>query len=208
MDENKPAENQTVQKNPEKKKNWFVRHKILTAIIAILLIGVVASAAGGGSESASNSQAASEGSGTTQTASENKSDELAKIGTPVRDGKFEFTVKSLECGKTSVGGEYLNKTAQGQFCLLNVTVKNIGNEPQSLFSDNQYLFNSQNQKYSADSTATLYAAPDGNDSWYSEINPGNSVEGSIVFDVPKDVTPVSAELHDSAYSNGVKVSLQ
>jgi len=29
-----------------------------------------------------------------------------------------------------------------------------------------------------------------------------------VFDLPKDKTPVTAELHDSAFSGGVKVNLQ
>ena len=81
-------------------------------------------------------------------------------------------------------------------------------EPQSLFSDNQYLFNASGQKYSADSTATTYAAPEDSDTWYSEINPGNSVEGAIVFDIPKDQTPTSAELHDSAFSDGIKVNLK
>jgi hypothetical protein len=34
------------------------------------------------------------------------------------------------------------------------------------------------------------------------------VTGDIIFDIPKDQTPVTAELHDSAFSGGVKVSLQ
>ena len=53
----------------------------------------------------------------------------------------------------------------------------------------------------------MYAAPQGA-TWYSDINPGNSVEGIIVFDIPKDQIATSAQLHDSAYSNGVKISLQ
>ena len=85
-------------------------------------------------------------------------------------------------------------------------VKNIGDEAQSLLSSNQYLLNDAGQKYSADDTATMYNSPNGT-TWYNNINPGNSVEGAIVFDVPKDVTPTIAQLHDSAFSNGVQVSL-
>lgn len=185
------------------KKNWFARHKILTVILAFIAIGIVASAAGGGKTNTDN--------GTNNSSNANKSDnkaQVAKVGEAVRDGKFEFVVKSVECGKGSVGtNQYLTKTAQGQYCLLNVSVKNIGNEKQSLFSANQKLLDAANKEYSADDTATLYAAPQGS-SWYSDINPGNSVEGTIVFDVPKDVTPTVAELHDSAYSGGIKVNLQ
>lgn len=180
-------------------KNWFARHKVLTVIIALVVLGVIVSAAGGSKSNTSSS---------TSKSSSGKAAETAKVGQAADDGKFEFTVSSVECGKTSVGtNQYLTKTAQGQYCLLNVSVKNVGDQAQSLLSSNQYLLNASGQKYSADDTATLYNAPNGT-SWYNDINPGNSVNGAIVFDVPKDQTPTTAELHDSAFSGGVKVNLQ
>jgi len=186
----------------DKSGNWFGRHKILTVVLGFIVIAIIGSAASGGDKSGTPS---SNGS-----AANSKADTKAqaiKIGEAARDGKFEFIAKSLECGVMSVGSnQYLTKTPQGQFCLLSISVKNIGNEKQSLFSSNQKLLNGGTE-YSADDTATIYAAPSGS-SWYSDINPGNSVEGKIVFDVPKDVTPTTAELHDSAYSGGVEVNLQ
>lgn len=185
-----------------KEGNWFKRHKILTVILGFILIGVVATAAGGGdtNKTASNSSGSS-------VKTEDK-ETVAKIGEPARDGKFEFTVKSVTCGKESVGAnEFLTKKAQGQFCLMDLTVKNIGDEKQSLLSSDQKLFNAAGQEFSADDTATMYNSEDSTSTWYSDINPGNSVSGVIVFDLPKDQTPVSAELHDSAFSNGVKVNL-
>lgn len=189
----------------DKKKNWFARHKILSVILGLIVIGIIANVAGGGTKQSNTSS--NNGTPSSKPSDASKPAELAKIGTAVRDGKFEFTVNSLQCGVMSVGDNpYLTKTPQGQFCLLNVTVKNIGNEKQSLLSSNQKLLNGDAQ-YSADDTATLYAAPNGT-SWYNDINPGNSVEGKIVFDVPKDVIPTVAELHDSGFSGGVKVSLR
>lgn len=183
---------------------WIKKHKVLTVILAIVVLSVIGMALGG-----SGTPSTSNGNGSNNKASSNqKASQTIKVGQAARDGKFEFVVKGVECGKASVGtNQYLTKQAQGQFCLLNVTVKNIGNEPQSLFADNQYLFNAAGQKYSADDTATTYAAPEGK-TWYAEINPGNSVEGAIVFDLPKDATPASAELHDSSISGGVKVELK
>lgn len=183
----------------EKSTNWFMRHKVITVILALVVIGVISSAAGGSKGGTSNSSSKS---------STSKAATTAKIGQAANDGKFEFTVSSVQCGQASVGSnQYLTKTAQGQYCLLNVSVKNIGDQAQSLLSSNQYLLNASGQKYSADDTATLYNAPNGT-SWYNDINPGNSVTGAIVFDVPKDQTPTTAELHDSAFSGGVKVNLQ
>jgi septal ring-binding cell division protein DamX len=188
----------------DKKKSWFARHKILTVILAFVAIGVIASAAGGGSES--NNSSSSDGSGVTKT--EDKKATTAKLNEAARDGKFEFVVKKVECGTTTIGtNEYLKKNAQGQFCLMTVNVKNIGNEAQGFFGSNQKLLNAQNQQYAADDAAGVYV--DQNYSTlFSNINPGNSVEGVIVFDIPKDQTPVTAQLHDSAFSDGVKVNLQ
>lgn len=184
-------------------KNWFAKHKVLTVIGVIILLAIISSAAGGGNKTNNNSA-----SSTTETKkTEDKPAEMSKIGDAVRDGKFEFVVKSVKCGNLSVGADYTTKTAQGQYCFLTVSVKNIGNEPQSLFSSNQYLYNAENQKYSADDEAT-YTAGGSAATWYSDINPGNSVEGVIVFDLPKDKTPVTAELHDSMASGGVKVTLK
>lgn len=180
------------------KKNWFKRHKILTAILALVLLGVVAGASGGSKKSVSTT---STDSNTSETAS------IAKVGEPVRDGKFEFTIASIKCGETSVGtNQYITKQAQGQFCLLDMTVKNIGSEAQMFDSSSQYLYDGAGAKLSADSSASLYANPEGS-TFLNQINPGNSVQGVVVFDIAKGATPVSAELHDSAYSNGVKVKL-
>lgn len=181
--------------------NWIKKHKILTVITAIIIIAAIGSVSNNKSNIQNN-----------QSTKANATKKLAahdiKIGQAARDGKFEFVVKSIQCGVVSVGDNpYLTKTAQGQYCLLSVTVKNIGNEKQSLFSSNQKLKDAANKEYSADDTATLYAAPNGS-SWYTDINPGNSVEGQIAFDIPKDLTPSTAELHDSAYSGGVTVNLQ
>ena len=129
----------------------------------------------------------------------------SQIGKPVRDGKFEFTVKSVKCGISKVGGEYLSTKAQGQFCAVQLSIENIGDEPQSMFADNQYAFDAKNRKFSADSEASIY--DDSSQVLWEEINPGNSVKGKVYFDVPKGAKLTHLELHDSMFSGGVKVTL-
>lgn len=192
-----------------KKKSWFARHKILTGILGFILLILVVQAAGGGSDtSTSNSN-----DDNNQSSQENNSDDsatVAAIGQTARDGKFEFTVNGIECGATEVvhpDTDALRDQAQGQFCKLDLVVKNIGDEAQYFSDTDQKLLNSEGVQYSADSSATITL--DGNgDTLLSQINPGNSVAGVLVFDIPKDQTPVAAELHDSAFSNGVRVNLQ
>jgi hypothetical protein len=95
--------------------------------------------------------------------------------------------------------------AQGQFILVHVTVANIGTEPQLLMDSAQTVLDAKGRKFSPDSTAGLYIKD--NDVLFTEINPGNTVKGILVFDMPKDAKPASIELHDSAFSGGVSVKL-
>lgn len=186
----------------EKSGNWFARHKILTVVLALVLVGIIASAAGGGSKSDTGI------SGPTKSG-DKKAAVTAKLGEAAPDGQFEFVIKSVTCGKPSVtdSSGYVTKTAQGQYCLMNVTVKNIGDKQQYFSENDQKLLNSAGQQYSPDVTATLTNS-NNSDALIAQINPGNTVEGTLVFDIPKDQTPVSAEMHDSAFSGGVKVNLQ
>lgn len=196
---------ETTRPTETKKQNWFARHKVLTAIMIVVILAI---AFGGGSSSKDSNS--NKDNNQSATSDENKTESkpsIAKIGEAVKDGKFEFTVNKMTCGEASVGGEYLKEEAQGQFCRINVTVKNIGNEAQTLSHSDQYAYNAAEQKFSANSTAAIYANS-GSSTWYDSINPGNTVTGDIFFDIPKDTTPVTIELHDSAFSGGVKVSLQ
>ena len=99
----------------------------------------------------------------------------------------------------------LGEKAQGQFVLVHVTVANIGTESQLLTDSAQTLFDAKGRKFSADTTAAIYIKD--NDVFLNEINPGNTVQGVLVFDMPKDAAPASIELHDSAFSGGVSVAL-
>lgn len=188
--------------------NWFKKHKILTVIGIIVLIAIIGGAAGGGNKTNTNTSNNGDGSGVTK--SEDKPSATAKLNEVARDGKFEFTVKSVACGKTEVvspDSDALRQKAQGQYCLMTLAIKNIGNEQQFFSQSDQKLLNASNQQFAPDSSATIYNGGN-SQALLAQINPGNSVEGVLVFDIPKDQTPVTAELHDSAFSNGVKVSLQ
>jgi hypothetical protein len=127
-----------------------------------------------------------------------------KFNEPVRDGKFEFVVKSLTCGKAKEGDEVLNKTAQGQYCEVALTVKNIGTEAQIFDGSAQTAKGANGAKYENDGEAEIYANSD-NQTFLNKINPGNTADGTVIFDIPKDARIVSLELHDSPFSGGVTV---
>jgi hypothetical protein len=117
----------------------------------------------------------------------------------VRDGKFEFVVLSVDRSKTD-GSADDPSTAQGEFINVHLSVKNTGNEAQGYYGSNQKLIVS-GKKFDA---ASIMGAPgDGNN-----LNPGLGIASTVVsFDVPVGTNPDAVELHDSAFSGGVQVSL-
>ncbi|SDE50620.1 DUF4352 domain-containing protein [Glycomyces harbinensis] len=125
---------------------------------------------------------------------------------PVVDGVFEFTAGSLQQGLTEFGNTSLTKQAAGEFVVVDLTVENIGDEGR-IFSDSlQLLYDTDGNEYSASSSVGMYL--DGNDFWLVAVNPGDQIEGKIVFDVPVGTELATLRLHESTDSPGVEVSLQ
>ena len=206
------------------RKNWFLRHKVITAIGAVLLLGMFAGIANGsGTKSVSTvpvdapvatsttpDQAALNKAAADKAAADKAAADKAaaapQLGKTVRDGKFAFTVTAVKCGIAQVGTNvYLTKKAQGQFCQVSLKVENVGNEAQMMFASNQYLFDTNGRKFSADPEANIY--DDTAKLMFENINPGNSIQGHVYFDVPKGTKVSKLELHDSMFSGGITVRL-
>jgi Domain of unknown function (DUF4352) len=128
------------------------------------------------------------------------------IGREYRDGKFAFIVTKVKKGVHRVGDQYLGQTAQGQYVLVYVTVRNIGNEARTFDNSNQTLTDVQGRDFDSDNGATI-AMGDASNAFLKDINPGNGVNGVLVFDVPQNVRLTSLKLHDSMFSGGVTVPL-
>ncbi|MFE9101959.1 DUF4352 domain-containing protein [Actinomadura geliboluensis] len=128
------------------------------------------------------------------------------IGRQYRDGKFGFTVTKVKKGVPKVGDQWFGDTAQGQFVIVYVTVKNIGDRARTFTHHNQTLIDTKGRKFEADPEASLWTDKD-NKSFLQQINPGNSVKGRLIFDVPRGTRLKAIELHDSMWSGGVTVPL-
>lgn len=195
-----------VPPTPPKKRSWFARHKILTALVGLAAIIAIAAIASGGGKSNDTSTPATGTPAGSSSASPAAADQAPGIGTPVRDGKFEFTVTKIESGKKTVGARYLEQTAQGSYTLVHLSVKNIGDQAQSFSDSDQKMISADGKQYTADSMAG--AAISNNKVLFEEINPGNAVDGIVVYDLPTGAVPAKLELHDSPFSDGVTVQLK
>jgi hypothetical protein len=178
---------------PKKKSKAGKVLGIIVGVIVVLCGGgilIAALSSGGGGKSGSSGSPAVH----------------AALGQPARDGKFEFTVSSVKCGVAKVGDEFLNKTAQGQFCEATMTVRNIGDKAQTFDGSNQKAKAADGTEYANDSEAELYANT-ATKTFLDQINPGNAVKGVVIFDIPKGAKIATLELHDSIFSGGVIVTV-
>ena len=201
---------------PAKKGNAKLIIGIVGGLLGLCCVGGTIAAVAGGDDKPdvlveeAAAPAAGQNTAATKAAPAKKATKTAEakpgIGDKVRDGKFEFVVTKIDCSKSKVGSQYLNKKAQGKFCLVNVSVKNIGKEAQLFHGSSQKATDAKGTEYSNDGAAELYANDD-NATFLNEINPGNSAKGRLIFDVPKSVKLTALELHDSPFSGGVEVSL-
>ncbi|GAB3484588.1 DUF4352 domain-containing protein [Flexivirga lutea] len=216
-----------------KKANWFARHKILTGLCglaAVVVIATAATASGGASDpapttAASHSAAGSaagsaDGSATGDSAAPAKSATSAKptsaaaepakdtapgIGDPVKSGNLQFTVTKVVRNQAQVGQDFMAQKAQGRFTLVYVTVRNVGNDSETLLDSEQKIKDADNKTYSPDSGAELVMAD--NDVWLAQINPGNAVDGILVYDMPVGVQATAIDFSGGLFKDSKTVRL-
>lgn len=129
-----------------------------------------------------------------------------KMGEPATDGKFQFTVTGMKCGVERVGPAGFGEKAQGEFCLVDVRVKNVGTSAEVFVDASQNAYDAAGTEYAVDSGAGVWANKD-HQTFLESINPGNAVNGKLVFDVPEGTKLESVVLHESMFTAGVKVPL-
>jgi Domain of unknown function (DUF4352) len=120
----------------------------------------------------------------------------AALNDEVHVGAFAFTVKSVDIGTPKIG----IRTAQGVFVVVQFTAKNISDTPRSVYCQNQKLKDLAGRTF--DDAVNV-----GNGEDLLNVNPGKQVRFGCAFDVPKGTLPGTVEIHDSAYSKGVPVTV-
>jgi hypothetical protein len=150
---------------------------------------------GGAAKSVEDVEGAFDSSpGSTPPAGQDPSGPAVRVGETQRIGDLELTVsraKSAGTAKKLFQGVY---RAENRFLITPVAMKNVGKKPFSMmkFVTTATLTDSAGATYNINtdvsSTQTVRATPSGF-SW--DINPSSKGKVVLVFDIPKDVDPVS-----------------
>lgn len=177
----------------------FRRTALITAAAAVVAgLALTGCSAGGVTAGA--------GTGTSSSASAPAAPTAAGLNTPVKAGSFEYTATGSKDAGTTVGASPLTQTAQGTFVEVDLTIKNVGNASATFISNYVKVVDASGKTYDADPTATLYANPN-QSAWVAAINPGNSITGPVLFDVPAGTKAVSIQVSDNMFGKGETINL-
>lgn len=151
--------------------------KLILAISALCVVFVIAVACGGG--------------GTDTKTFKIKED--AKVGKGV--WKILNAEKSFELKRTDATGKF---QAEGQFVLLEVSLKNEGNETANLTGEEIDIMDENRNTYSFDSkNNNIYLAAIGKESLTKNpVEPGKSGTGYLIYDISKDAKGLKAKVKD------------
>ena len=92
----------------------------------------------------------------------------------------QFTVTAFACGIPSVGEEPLASVPQGEYCQLDLTLTNTGQQA-VLFDGSSVRAYAGDVEYEADAEAGVFT---GGNSFFEDVNPGNTLTSVLYFDVP------------------------
>ncbi len=121
-------------------------------------------------------------------------------GAAVHDGDFEFVVSDVSPPADWHG----DPQPRGEWIVATTTVRNLDDQSQEFAPNNQLLVDSDGHTYAADAEAAVAM---NRTSMVVKVNPGANITVKVPFDVPAGTIPTAIELHDSVFSNGVRVQV-
>jgi hypothetical protein len=118
--------------------------------------------------------------------SEEPKPEYKKIGDQVEIGNFSYLVKQASFAK-AIGNEFMKKTADGLFLVVNVSFRNNDNEEHTLDNSLFKLTDENGTEFESSSEGETALEMSGKSTLFlKQCNPNITKSGFLVFEVPED----------------------
>jgi len=168
-------------------RNFFGKHKIITGIMVIVILGAIGSATSGGKSSTTQAPVASSTTAPATAPAPAKPVELSKEGV---SSDVKIAVTGF-ISKDSIGdNQYSIAKAQGVFKVVSLSLTNNQKDAITIDSNSFKLADDQGREFSDSTeaqTAMMTSMNAQKDNFFlKKINPGITATGSVAFDVPKD----------------------
>ncbi|MGP4106776.1 DUF4352 domain-containing protein [Virgibacillus sp. L01] len=180
----------------------------LTAIGAVVVLGIIIALFSGGDDSPDTAsgdsgdakqEETSDNNGQEKDKSEKEKVKKAGVGETATVSNVGFTVDNVKTpDKIDSGNEFVeNATTSGKFVILDVTVKNDQKEPLTIDSSYFKIKSADGTTYEpiTDGQVMMAMGDSMGDFFLTQINPGLSKSGKVVFEVSKDLKLKDSVLH-------------
>lgn len=175
-------------------RNFFMKHKILSVIGILIVLGIIGSLIGGNDDKttviSSGNNTSTNSNNTSTNGNSTSTETVAKVGDVIKTGQFEITITSIQ-ERSSVGTQIFNSNPAegGTYVAVNWKYKNISDKPINSFSTPSIKIVDKNDtKYDSDIGASSSYATELNldEKILSDLNPGITVKDADVFEIAKE----------------------
>ena len=166
-------------------RNWAGRHKFLTGLAVIVVLAVVSSAMSSGGKTTTTTTA--NPSTTTTTPAVTKTVEAA----PTTEGvSSDVKIKIIEVtNPKTLGIEGAISKPQGSFVVVKMSIQNNQKDAITIMDTSFKLLDKDKREFSPSSDGDVGLTMAGKKTLSMDtVNPGNTIEGYVAFDVPKGLT--------------------
>lgn len=169
----------------------------MKTVLGMLLLGIFALVAMGsdGCDTTTEDPTVKKGDGANDVAGDA---ETATVGDTLSLKGTAYTVNSVETTST-VGSGFTKTEANGEFIVIDLTLKNEEDEPATILEDNLKLIGGNGSQYSTSTDASLAV----NDAFVllEEIQPGLKQQGKLIYDVPRSAVSGSVLQVEDLFSD-------
>lgn len=191
-------------------RNFFMKHKIITAILVFIILGSIGSAMGGNKDKATSTTSEDKTASTTtnsnsaETSTETKKEEPKEFYAVNEDVKLNDAVVKVTKVEKSNGSDFDKPKDGMEFVIVTVSIKNAGKDE---ISYNPFDFKMQNSK--GQITDQTFTTVNNNNQLNSgNLTAGGEVAGTIAFEQPKDDNALVLKYKGNMFSNKeIKVKL-
>jgi hypothetical protein len=127
-----------------------------------------------------------------------------KVGDAVPVDKFTYTVNKVS-NKKKIGDEFMNKTTEGTFLVINVSIKNGDKEARMMDTSLFKLKDANGTEYDPFAEGDMYVNKD--PLFLSNVNPGLTKKANVVFELPTDAKGLQLEVSSGMGFSGGKTEL-
>lgn len=167
---------------------------ILLVLFIIVIAGCSAIFMSGGGDDASSSPSVPVAEAEAKAPAEDEADPVEEEDAVV-EPEVSIVADGLE-RTTTIGSDGWEEEAQGEYVVVTVTVTNNSGEEISISGDDFSLIGADGTEYGVSSDLPI---TDDTPLIYETVNPGNSVTGYILFDVPEG-TEIGSMQYEALFS--------